>query len=91
MSTDITTFRFPVSNHDVRTLIIDDEPWFVARDFKYEHRLGPAVLENAVKELNSSESWRLRELAKQADQYVAWQQARIKDWKPSELKPVEDK
>lgn len=32
MSTDITTFVFPVSNHEVRSLIIDGEPWFVAKD-----------------------------------------------------------
>lgn len=32
MSTDITTFVFPVSNHEVRSLIIDEEPWFVAKD-----------------------------------------------------------
>lgn len=32
MSTDITTFVFPKSNHEVRSLIIDEEPWFVAKD-----------------------------------------------------------
>lgn len=32
MSTDISTFVFPVSNHEVRSLIIDGEPWFVAKD-----------------------------------------------------------
>lgn len=32
MSTDITTFVFPQSNTNVRTLIIDEEPWFVAKD-----------------------------------------------------------
>lgn len=32
MSTDITTFVFPVSNHEVRSLTIDGEPWFVAKD-----------------------------------------------------------
>lgn len=32
MSTDITTFVFAESNTSVRSLIIDDEPWFVAAD-----------------------------------------------------------
>jgi len=32
MSTDITTFVFPQSNANVRTLTIDEEPWFVAKD-----------------------------------------------------------
>lgn len=32
MSIDIITFTFPVSNQDVRSVTIDGEPWFVAKD-----------------------------------------------------------
>lgn len=49
------------------------------------HDTGP--LEKLVKSHNQVEASRLRELAKKADEYVAWQQGRIKGWKPSPLTP----
>lgn len=49
------------------------------------HDTGP--LEKLVKSHNQEAASHLRELAKKADDYVAWQQGRIKNWKPSPLTP----
>lgn len=68
--------------------------WFVASVFgnKYEHRLNLAgqggTLESVVKFLNWLEAQTLRRTAKDADDYIAWQQSRIKGWKPTKLQPV---
>lgn len=53
MSTDITTFVFPQSNANVRTLTIDDDPWFVAKDVC--DALGLDNVAMATKRLDSDE------------------------------------
>lgn len=53
MSTDITTFVFPVSNHEVRSLTIDEEPWFVAKDVCDVLELGNVTM--AMQRLSSEQ------------------------------------
>ncbi len=78
-----------------KSLLGQDEVWFVATLYNgktYEHNLvntcGCHSLAKAVTTLNASKAWAISQTAQQAEDYVKWQQFRIKGWKPSPLLPI---
>ncbi len=70
------------------------QAWFVYQigSTAHEYDLHDAApLADVAKKHNNQEVWRLEQMASQADQYVEWQTARIKDWKPQPLIERKDK
>ncbi len=52
-------------------------------------RSGFGLVEEYVRESNGRRSGYLEREAGERDKYAAWQAARIKDWKPAELEPIQ--
>lgn len=55
----------------------------------HDNIAGGYTIAALVKQLNEQHAWRLNGAAKQAEEYVRWQQSRIKNWQPQPLTPRE--
>jgi DNA-binding protein YbaB len=83
--------KFKSGTHGDEVAFIYQDRHFVRReDFTVLHDWRMRTVEDAVKQMNAERAGYLRHVAEQQDEYVKWQQQRIKDWKPhpEQLKPV---